>query len=159
MRPEEGLRVRPANLAVMSRGDECPPSVRAVVKLSMGAIRESKDGDGKAAEDAMRKMALCEITGIPLELLRSEERQAVDVLRKHALVTVDDKRVVAMHALTQRAVRGLTDTAARMALVADVAGALSAKLAKFDEHKLATYFIGRRFAAHAKAVAAQAGAH
>ena len=112
--PEEGrLRVRPSNLIVLSRGDECPPSLGAVIKLSMWAIRESKDGDGKAAEEAMRKMALCDTTGIPLELLSPSERQAVRLLTQHALVTKDDKGLVAMHALTQRAVRGLTDTPAR----------------------------------------------
>ena len=136
-----GLSVRPCNLAVLRRGDECPPSLCAVVNLSMGAIRESKDGDGKAAEEAMRKMALCEITGIPLELLGSEERQAVKLLTQHALVTKDDKGLVAMHALTQRAVRSLTDTAERGPLVAAVAGALRAKLLKFDANKPATYFI------------------
>ena len=156
--PEEGLRVRPANLAVMSRGDECPPSVRAVVKLSMGAIRECKDGDGKAAEEAMRKMALCDTTGIPLELLSRSEKEAVSLLTQHALVTKDDKGLVAMHALTQRAVRALTDTAERGALMAAVAGALEAKLDKFSPEKPATYFIGRRYAQHARAVAAQAGA-
>ena len=36
-----GLSVRPCNLAVLSRGDECPPSLCAVMNLSMGAIRES----------------------------------------------------------------------------------------------------------------------
>ena len=69
-------------------------------------------------------------------------------------MTKDDKGLVAMHALTQRAVCGLTDAPEREALVAAVAGALHAKLAKFDVDKPATYFIGRRYAAHARAVAA-----
>jgi len=154
----ERLSVRPANLAVMSRGDECPPSLCAVVKLSMGAIRESKDGSGKAAEEAIRKMALCDTTGIPLELLSRAEKEAVGLLTQHAMVTKDDKGLVTMHALTQRAVRGLTDTPSRGELVAAVAGALRAKLFKFDDKKPATYFIGRRYAAHASAAAAHAGA-
>jgi len=156
--PEERLKVRPANLAVLSRGDECPPSLAAVVKLSMGAIRESTDRDGKAAEEALRKMALCDTTGIPLELLSPSEKQAVTLLTQHALVTKDKKGLATMHALTQRAVRGLTDRAERGALAAAVAGALAAKLLKFDRQKPATYFIGRRFAAHAMAAAAQARA-
>ena len=156
--PEERLSVRPANLAVISRGDQCPASLRAVVKLSMAAIRECKDGDGKAAEEALRKMALCDTTGIPLELLSRSEKEAVGLLTQHALVTKDDKGLVAMHALTQGAVRGLTAKAARGALVAAVVGALEAKLAKFDGHKPVTYFIGRRYASHVRAAAAQAGA-
>ena len=156
--PEERLSVRPANLAVISRGDQCPASLGAVVKLSMAAIRECKDGDGKAAEEALRKMALCDTTGIPLELLSRSEKEAVGLLTQHALVTKDDKGLVAMHALTQGAVRGLTAKAARGALVAAVVGALEAKLAKFDEHKPVTYFIGRRYASHVRAAAAQAGA-
>ena len=157
--PEERLSVRPANLAVICRGDQCPASLRAVVKLSMAAIRECKDGDGKAAGEALRKMGLCDTTGIPLELLSRSEKQAVEgLLTQHALVTKEDKGLVAMHALTQRAVRGLTAKAARGALVAAVVGALEAKLAKFDEHKPVTYFIGRRYASHVRAAAAQAGA-
>ena len=124
----------------------------------MAAIRECKDGDGKAAEEALRKMALCDTTGIPLELLSRSEKEAVGLLTQHALVTKDNKGVVAMHALTQGAVRGLTAKAARGALVAAVVGALEAKLAKFDEHKPVTYFIGRRYASHVRAAAAQAGA-
>jgi hypothetical protein len=48
------IRVRAPNLAVLSR-DGCPPSLHAVVMLSRGNIQE---GDGEAAEAALRKMAL-----------------------------------------------------------------------------------------------------
>jgi len=57
--------------------------------LSRGKIQES--GGGEAAEAALRKMALLDTTAIPLDLLSSTERQAVLVLKQHALVTVDDK--------------------------------------------------------------------
>ena len=157
LRGGEKLRVRPANLVALD--GECPPSLRAVVKLTVVKMRESVDGGGKAAEQAMRKLALLDTTGIPLELLSRSEKQAVEgLLTQHALVTKDDKGLVAMHALTQRAVRGLTDSAERGALVAAVAGALAAKLEKFRSDKPATYIIGRRYAQHARAVAAQAGA-
>ena len=130
-----------------------------MVKLTVVKMRESVDGGGKEAEQAMRKLALLDTTWIPLEVLSRSEKQAVEgLLTQHALVTKDDKGLVAMHALTQRAVRGLTDAPEREALVAAVAGALHAKLVKFDFDKPATYFIGRRYAAHARAVAAQAGA-
>jgi hypothetical protein len=41
-------------------------------------------------------MALLDTTAIPLELLSSTERKAVLVLKQHALVTVDDKDLVAI---------------------------------------------------------------
>jgi hypothetical protein len=103
-------------------GDECPQSIGAVVRLSMAAIRECKDGDGRAAAEAIHKMALCDATAIPLELLSPSERQSIGLLTQHALVTKDDRGLVAMHALTQRAVRGLTDAPARGGLVAAVVG-------------------------------------
>ena len=68
------------------------------MKLLMAAIsiRESKDGDGMAAEQAMRKLALLDTTGILLELLSRSEKQAVEgLLTQHALVTKDDKGLVA----------------------------------------------------------------
>ena len=53
-------------------------------------------GAGEAAEAALCKMALLDTTAIPLELLSSTERKAVLVLKQHALVTVDDKDLVAI---------------------------------------------------------------
>jgi hypothetical protein len=99
------IRVRAPNLALLSR-DDCPPSLHAVVMLSRGKIQES--GDGEAADSALRKMALIDTTAIPLDLLSSTERKAVLVLKQHALVTMDDKDLVAIHSLTQ-----LAGTAAR----------------------------------------------
>ena len=122
--------------------------------LSRGKIQES--GDGEAADSALRKMALLDTTAIPLDLLSSTERKAVLVLKQHALVTVDDKDLVAMHSLTQLTVRGQTDKGDRQALAATVARALVGRLAKFYPEKPATFFIGRRYAAQARAAAANA---
>ena len=69
--------VRAPNLAILSRED-CPPSLHAVVILSRGKIQES--GDGEAAEAALRKTALLDMTAIPLDLLSSSQRKAVLVL-------------------------------------------------------------------------------
>jgi hypothetical protein len=110
------------------------------------------------ADSALRKMALLETTAIPLDLLSSIERKAVLVLKQHALVTVDDKDLVAMHSLTQLAVRGQTDKGDRRGIATAVARALKERLAKFDHEKPATFFIGRRYAAHARAAAANAAA-
>jgi tetratricopeptide (TPR) repeat protein len=145
--------VRAPNLAILSRED-CPPSLHAVVMLSRGKIQES--GDGEAAEAALRKMALLDTTAIPLDLLSSTERKAVLVLKQHALVTVDDKDLVAIHSLTQLAVRAQMDKGDRRGIAAAVVRALKERLAKFDHQKPATFFIGRRYAAHARAVAANA---
>jgi tetratricopeptide (TPR) repeat protein len=147
--------VRAPNLAVLSR-DDCPPSLHSVVMLSRGKIQQS--GDGEAADLALRKMALLDTTAIPLDLLSSTERKAVLVLKQHALVTVDDKDLVAMHSLTQLAVRCQTDKEDRRGIAAAVARALEGRLAKFDNAKPATFFIGRRYAAHARAAAANAAA-
>ena len=84
------IRVRAPNLALLSR-DDCPPSLHAVVMLSMGKIQES--GDGEAADSALRKMVLLDTTAIPLDVLSSTERKAVLVLKQHALETVDDKNL------------------------------------------------------------------
>jgi hypothetical protein len=75
------------------------------------------------------------------------------VLKQHALVAVDDKDLVAMHSLTHLAVRGQTDKGDRRGIAAAVALALSERLAKFDHLKPATFFISRRYAAHARAAA------
>jgi hypothetical protein len=149
------IRVRALNLALVRRGDY-PPSLHAVVMLSRRKIQEAADGE--AAEAALRKMALLDTTAIPLDLLSSTERKAALVLKQHALVMVDHKDLVAMHSLTQLAVRGQTDKADRQALAAAVAHALKERLAKFDNKKPATFFIGRRYAAHARAAVAHAAA-
>jgi tetratricopeptide (TPR) repeat protein len=147
------IRVRAQNLASLSR-DDCPPSLHAVVMLSRGKIQES--GDGEAAEAALCKMALLDTTAIPLDLLSSTERKAVQVLKQHALVTVDDKNLVAIDSLTQLAVRAQTDKGDRRAIAAGVVRALKERLAKFNHLKPSTFFIGRRYAAHARAAAANA---
>ena len=149
------IRVRAPNLALLS-SDDCPLSLHAVVMLSRQMIQES--GDGEAADSALRKMALLDTTAIPLDLLSSTERKAVLVLKQLALVTVDDKDLVAMHSLTQLAVRAQTDKGDRRGIAAAVARALTERLAKFDHQKPATFFIGRRYAAHARAAAANAAA-
>jgi tetratricopeptide (TPR) repeat protein len=147
------IRVRAPNLALLSR-DECPPSLHAVVMLSRGKIQES--GDGEAADSALRKLALLDTTAIPLDLLSSAERKAVQVLKQHALVTVDD--LGAIHSLTQLAVRGQADKGDRRGIAAAVARGLKERLAKFDHQKPSTFFIGRRYASHARAAAANAAA-
>jgi hypothetical protein len=50
-------------------------------------------------------------------------------------VTVDDKDLVAIHSLTQLAVRGQTDKGDRRGIAAAVARALKQRLAKFDHQK------------------------
>ena len=102
---KERLRVQPANLTVMSGGDEylpilpqleratgasLPDAHGGAVKLCMTAICESTDGHGKSTEKALRKMALYDTTAIPLELLSSPEQQSVMQLTQHALVTKDE---------------------------------------------------------------------
>jgi hypothetical protein len=149
------IRVRAPNLALLSR-DDCPPSLHAVVMLSRQMIQES--GDGEAADSALRKMALLDTTAIPLDLLSSTERKAVQVLKQHALVTVDDKDLGAIHSLTKVAVRGQADKGDRRGSAAAVARGLKERLAKFDHQKPSTFFIGRRYAAHARAAVANAAA-
>ena len=124
--------------------------------LSRGKIQES--GDGEAADSALRKMALLDTTAIPLDLLSSTERKAVQVLKQHALVTVDDKDLGAIHSLTQLAVRGQADKGDRRGSAAAVARGLKERLAKFDHQKPSTFFIGHRYAAHARAAAANIAA-
>jgi tetratricopeptide (TPR) repeat protein len=127
------------------------------VILSRGKIRQ-ESGEGDAAEAALRKLALLDTTAIPLDLQSSTERKAVFVLKQHALVTVDDKDLVAIHSLTQLAVHGQTDKGDRRVIAAGVVRALKERLAKFDDQKPATFFVGRRYAAHARAAAANAAA-
>jgi hypothetical protein len=109
------IRVRAQNLALLSR-DDCQPSLHAVVMLSRGKIQESADGE--AADSALRKMALFDTTAIPLDLLSCTERKTVLVQKQHALVTVDDKDLVAMHSLTQLAVRAQTGKRDRRGIAA-----------------------------------------
>jgi len=78
-------------------------------------------------------MALLDTMAIPLDLLSSTERKAVLVLKQHALVTVDDKDLVAMHSLTQLAMRGQADKGDRRGIAAGVARALRERPAKFDK--------------------------
>jgi hypothetical protein len=146
------IRVRAPNLTLLSR-DDCPPSLHAVVMLLRGKIQES--GDGEAADSALRKVALLDTTAIPLDLLSSTERKAVLVLKQHALVTVDEKDLVAIHSLTQLAVRAQTVKGDRRALAAAVARAIKERLAKFDHQKPDTFFIGRWYAAAAANAAAK----
>ena len=54
--------------------------------------------------------------------------------------------------------RGLTDKADRRALSAAVARALKEELTEFDHQNPVTFFIGRQYAAHARAAAANAAA-
>jgi len=82
----------------------------------------------------------------------------VQVLKQHALVTVDDKDLGAIHSLTQLAVRGQADKGDRRGSAAAVARGLEERLAKFDQQKPSTFFIGRRYAAHARAAAANIAA-
>jgi hypothetical protein len=113
---------------------------------------------GRLSAEPLRKMALLDTTAIPLDLLSSTERKAVLVLKQHALVAVDEKDLVAMHSLTQLAVRSQADKGDRRGIAAAVARALMERLAKFDNKKPATFFIGRRYAAHARAAAANTAA-
>jgi tetratricopeptide (TPR) repeat protein len=149
------IRVRAPNLALLNR-DDCPLSLHAVVLLSRGKIKESRDGE--AADSALRKMALLDTTAIPLDLMSRTEKKGVLGLKQHALVTVNDKDLVVIHSLTQLAVRAQTDKGDRRAIAAGVVRALKERLAKFHHHKPSTFFIGRRYAAHARAAAANAAA-
>jgi len=99
-------------------------------------------GHGGVAEAALRKMALLDTTAI---LLSSTERKTVLVLKQHAFVTVDDQGLVAIHSLKQLAVRGQTDKGDRRVP--------EERLEKFNHHNPSTFFIGRRYAAHARAAA------
>ena len=153
------VRVRAANLTSLSMNDKCPEGLSSVVMLSLGKICGSEDGYGEAAAQAALKMALMDQGGIPLELLSCAERQGVSLLAQHALVTVNDKGLGAMHALTQLVVREqqLTDKAERGALAATVVQRLADKLGKFAHMKPATHFIGQRYGRHAMAVAGHVG--
>ncbi len=65
-------------------------------------------------------------------------------------MTVDDKDLVAIHSLTQLAVHGQTDKGDRGEIAAGVVRVLKERLAKLDDQKLASFVIGRRYAAHAQ---------
>jgi hypothetical protein len=66
----------------------------------------------------------------------STERKVLLVLKQPALVTVDDKDLVAIHSLTQLAVRGQTDTGDRRTLAAAFAQALEWRLAVYTINTL-----------------------
>ena len=133
---------------------ECFPDV---VKLLLDTLLQSDQAHVENAEQALRKLALLDTEAIPLDLLGADERKAVLLLQEHSLVTVDDTGCAAMHAVTQQVMRDwLISKAQRPVLVATLAAVLASKLGKFHSDKPATYFIGRRYARHAGAVAARA---
>jgi len=137
--------------------EEYPECFPDVVKLLLDALLQSDQAHAEDAGQALRKLALLDTEAIPLDLLGAGEKKAVLLLQAHSLVTVDDTGCAAMHAVTQRVVRDwLTPTAQRPVLVAALAAVLASKLLKFDDEKPATFFIGRRYARHAGAVAARA---
>jgi len=145
--------------ALKGRGTtgEYPECFADVVKLLLDTLLQSDQSHAEDAGQALRKLALLETEAIPLDLLVAGEKQAVLLLQAHSLVTVDDTGYVAMHAVTQRAVRDwLTPKAQRPVLVAVLAAVLASKLLKFHTEKPATFFIGWRYARHAGAVAARA---
>jgi len=133
---------------------ECFPDV---VKLLLDTLLQSDQAHAEDAGQALRKLALLDTEAIPLDLLGAGEKQAVLLLQEHSLVTIDNTGCAAMHAVTQLVVRDwLTPKVQRSVLVAALAGVLASKLRKFNEGKPATFFIGRRYARHAGAVAARA---
>jgi tetratricopeptide (TPR) repeat protein len=134
----------------MTKKDEYPECFPAVVKLSLMKILQSEEPDAEDAGHALRKLALVGTSAIPIDLLTPTEKNAVYLLQEHSLVTVDEMRLAAMHALTQLVVRDqLTTRVQRPALLATLASVLEVKLGKFDPDKPSTYFIGRRYAQHA----------
>jgi len=137
--------------------EEYPECFPDVVKLLLDTLLQSKQAHAEDAGQALRKLALLDTEAIPLDLLGADEKKAVLLLQEHSLVTVDDTGCVAMHAVTQLVVRvWLTPKAQRPVLMAALAAVLSAKLRKYNHEKPATYFIGRRYARHAGAMAARA---
>jgi len=137
--------------------EEYPECFPDVVKLLLDTLLQSDQAHAEDAGQALRKLALLDTEAIPLDLLGAGEKKAVLLLQAHSLVTVDDTGCAAMHAVTQRVVRDwLTPKAQRPGLVAALAAVLASKLRKFNYQKPATFFIGRRYARHAGAVAARA---
>jgi len=140
----------------LTKKDEYPECFPAVVKLSLMKILQSEEPDAEDAGHALRKLALVGTSAIPLDLLTPTEKKAVQLLQEHSLVTVDEMRLAAMHALTQLVVRDqLTTRVQRPALLATLASVLEVHLGKFDPDKPKTYFIGRRYAQHASTPARQ----
>ena len=86
-----------------------------VVKPRLDSILKSQCADAEGVEQALRKLALLDTGAIPLDLLTTPERKAVNLLQEHSLVTVDDMGHAAMHALTKlvlrRCLEQLTDKA------------------------------------------------
>jgi len=85
----------------LTKKDEYPECFPAVVQLSLDKILQSEEPDSADAGHALRKLALVGTSAIPLDLLEPVERNAVYLLQEHSLVTVDEMRLAAMHALTQ----------------------------------------------------------
>jgi len=137
--------------------EEYPECFPDVVKLLLDTLLQSDQAHTEDAWQALRKLALLYTEAIPLDLLGSGEKKAVLLLEEHSLVTVDDTGCAEMHAVTQLVVREwLTPKAQRPVLVAALAAVLASKLLKFHPEKPVTFFIGRRYARHASAVAARA---
>jgi len=137
--------------------EEYPECFPDVVKLLLDNLLKSDQAHAEDTGQALRKLALLDTEAIPLDLLGADEKKAVLLLQAHSLVTVDNTGCAAMHAVTQLVVRDwLTAKAQRPVLVAALAAVLASKLLKFNEEKPATFFIGRRYARHAGAVAARA---
>jgi len=136
---------------------EYPKCFPDVVKLLLDTLLQSDQVHAEDAGQALRKMALLDTEAIPLDLLGAGEKKAVLLLQEHSLVNVDDKGCAAMHAVTQLVVRDwITPKTQRAVLVAVLAAVLASKLFKFNHEKPVTFFIGRRYARHAGAVAARA---
>jgi len=137
--------------------EEYPECFPDVVKLLLDTLLQSDQAHADDAGQALRKLALLDTKAIPLDLLGAGEKKAVLLLQAHSLVTVDNTGCAAMHAVTQLVVRDwFTPKAQRSVLVAALAAVLASKLLKFNSEKPATFFIGRRYARHAGAVAARA---
>jgi len=134
--------------------EEYPECFPDVMKLLLDTLLQSDQAHAEEAGQALRKLALLDTEAIPLDLLGADEKKAVILLQAHSLVMVDDTGCVAMHAVTQRVVRDwFMRKAQRPMLVASLAAVLKSKLCKYDDDKPATFFIGRRYARHAAALA------
>ena len=133
---------------------EYPKCFPDVMKLLLDTLQQSDQALAEDAGQALRKLALLDTEAIPLDLLGADEKKAVILLQAHSLVMVDDTGCVAMHAVTQRVMRDwFMRKAQRSMLVASLAAVLRSKLCKYDDDKPATFFIGRRYARHAAALA------
>ena len=140
-----------------AKGSKMPECLPDMVKLLLDNLLQSDQAHAEDAGQALRKLALLDTEAIPLDLLGADEKKSVLLLQAHSLLTVDETGCVAMHAVTQRVVRDwLTAKVQRPVLVAALTAVLSSKLHKFNPDKASTFFIGRRYARHAGAVAPRA---